>query len=84
MLRKGDKVRIIGCYFIKDFTRGIIIEEDDLCGLPLVKLNSEEETYVDDVYLFKENSLTYKLLKLFKRKEYAEYKRTHKECNEAS
>lgn len=81
MLRKGDKVRIIGSCLIKDFTRGIL-EEDDLDSLPLVKLDSGAKTYIDDIYLFKENSLTYKLLKLFKRKKYAEYQRTHKDCNE--
>lgn len=81
MLRKGDKVRIIGSCLVNDFTSGIL-EEDDLDGFPLVKLDFGAKMYIDDIYLFKENSLTCKLLKLFKRKKCAEYQRTHKECYE--
>lgn len=81
MLKAGDKVRIIGSYYAKDFSEGVL-QEDDIDGYPLVKFNNGSTFYVDDYHIFKENSWSYKIMKLFKRKKYAEYQRTHKKCNE--
>lgn len=81
MLRKGNKVRIIGSCICKDFTKGVLME-DDLDGTVLVKLEDGDTLCIDDVCVFKEGSLDCKLMKLFKRKKYAEYKRSHKTSNE--
>lgn len=77
MLRKGDKVRVIGSYMCMDFTKGIL-EEDDLDDLTLVRLENGKILYIYSICLFKEGSLSCKLMKLFKRKKYAEYRQA---CN---
>lgn len=81
MLRKGDKVRVIGSCICMDFTKGIL-EEDDLDDLPLVRLENGKTLCIDSICLFKEDSLSCKLMKLFKRKKYAEYKQTYNGSNE--
>lgn len=87
MLKKGDKVRIIGSYCIEDFSEAVIVDNStEICeelGLPiLVQFKNGSTHFVESVCIFKEDSWIYKLMKLFKRKKYAKYKRTYQECNE--
>ena len=87
MLKKGDKVRIIGSGIVKDFTEATIVgNNSNICeelGLPmLIQLDNGYCHYIDKLYLFKETHWIYKLIKLFKRKKYAEYQRTNKTGNE--
>ena len=59
---------------------GLTLEE---LGLPiLVQFKNGKVHFVESICIFKEDSWIYKLMKLFKRKKYVKYKRTHQECNE--
>lgn len=82
MLKRGDRVRIIGSYLAEDFTEGTIVGFDIYMPNMLKVQFNHSYGYIDEIFLFKENSFSLFLMKLFKRKKYAEYKRTHKKCNE--
>lgn len=87
MLKKGDKVRIIGSHLVKDFTEAIIVGNsaelcDELDFPILVQFKNGGTYYIENINIFKEDSWIYKLMKLFKRKKYVKYQRTYKECNE--
>lgn len=79
MLKKGDKVRIVGSTLFDDFTQATFIEDD--CGLYKLDLG-EDYVFLDEYFVFKEGSFGLFLMKLFKRKKYVKYQRTHKKCNE--
>lgn len=86
-MRKGDKVRVIGACGIQDFLKAeITSNSSELCeelGLPiLVQLEDGRSCCIDSICLFKEDSWIYKLMKIIKRKKYAEYQRTYKNSNE--
>lgn len=87
MLKRGDKVRIIGSGYIEDFSEAVIIGnstgiQGELELRVLVQLKNGNIYFIKSIYIFKEDSWIYKLIKLFKRKKYAKYQRTHKKCNE--
>lgn len=79
MQKKGTKVRIVGSCLVNDFAEGIVT--DSYCEMYTVQCD-KGTLYIDERYVFKDNSFNLLLLKLFKHKKYAEYKRTHKECTE--
>lgn len=70
-----------GSYSLPDFTRGEIITYDPHDLSHKIKVG-KKLYWISDEYIFKENSITYKIIKLIKRKDYDRYKQLHKECNE--
>lgn len=82
MLKRGDKVRIIGSCLTEDFTEGVIVSYDIYMPNMLNVHFNDDYAYVDEIFLFKENSFSLFLMKLFKRKKYVKYRQTHKKCNE--
>lgn len=80
-MKEHDIVRIIGFYSLPDFTRGEIITYDPHDLSHKIKVG-KKLYWISDEYIFKENSITYKIIKLIKRKDYDRYKQLHKECDE--
>ena len=79
MLKKGDEVIIVGAGLVDDFTRGTIL--NIYYDLYEIQCN-QRVVFLNETNIFKNTPFNLFLLKLFRRKEYAEYKRTHKKCDE--
>lgn len=78
-----SKVAIIGSVQVPDFTEGKTIYYGS--GFYIVDIKGYGILNIDEIYVFNIPSLGYWLEKnIFKRKKYAEYKRTHKTSSEVS
>jgi hypothetical protein len=74
MLKKGDKVIIVGSGHVDSFTKGIVL--DIFCDMYKIRCN-KVDIYVNETHVFKDTKLNLFLLKLFRRKEYVKYRRTN-------